>query len=90
MVAEVEGVRDSSLYSGSAAYYAEGRVAYPSALADRLTDELRLDGSGRLLDVGCGPGSLTLMLAEKFEGQPGSTPTRTCSAKPTASRPGPE
>jgi len=71
MVAEVEGVRDSSLYSGSAAYYAEGRVAYPSALADRLTDELRLDGSGRLLDVGCGPGSLTLMLAEKFEGATG-------------------
>jgi SAM-dependent methyltransferase len=27
---------------------------------------LRLDGSGRLLDVGCGPGSLTLLLAPWF------------------------
>lgn len=29
--------------------------------------ELHLDGSGRLLDVGCGPGSLTLPLAKIFE-----------------------
>jgi trans-aconitate methyltransferase len=28
---------------------------------------LGLDGSGRLLDVGCGPGSLTLLLAPWFE-----------------------
>ena len=32
-----------------------------------LRDELRLDGRGRLLDVGCGPGSLTLLLAPLFE-----------------------
>ena len=44
-----------------------GRVAYPRELADRLADELGLDGSGRLLDVGCGPGSLTLLLADRFE-----------------------
>jgi SAM-dependent methyltransferase len=28
---------------------------------------LHLDGHGRLLDVGCGPGSLTLPLADRFE-----------------------
>jgi SAM-dependent methyltransferase len=58
---------DPSLYSGSAAYYPRGRLGYPKALADALATELRLDGSGRLLDVGCGPGSLTLPLAELFE-----------------------
>src|SRR5215204_5577404 len=30
-------------------------------------DELGLDGTGRLLDVGCGPGSVTLLLAPLFE-----------------------
>ncbi|QYN22157.1 class I SAM-dependent methyltransferase [Amycolatopsis sp. DSM 110486] len=58
---------DESLYSGSAAYYARGRVAYPPELADALANALRLDGSGRFLDVGCGPGSLTLLLATRFE-----------------------
>src|SRR6266536_1190072 len=58
---------DPSLYSGSAAYYARGRAAYPATLADLFATELRLDGSGRLLDVGCGPGSLTLPLAGLFE-----------------------
>lgn len=54
---------DPSLYSGSAEYYALGRVAYPPQLAVQLVAALRLDGSGILLDVGCGPGSLTLLLA---------------------------
>jgi SAM-dependent methyltransferase len=54
---------DPTLYAGAAWYYARGRVAYPRALADLLAAELGLDGSGRLLDVGCGPGSLTLLLA---------------------------
>jgi SAM-dependent methyltransferase len=58
---------DPSLYSGSAAYYPRGRLGYPKALADALATELHLDGSGRLLDVGCGPGSLTLPLAGMFE-----------------------
>ena len=60
-------VWDSSLYAGSAAYYTRGRIAYPPDLADALATELGLDGSGRLLDVGCGPGSLTLPLAGSFE-----------------------
>ncbi len=56
-----------SLYAGSARYYAIGRVGYPPALADALASELALDGSGRLLDVGCGPGNFTLLLAPWFE-----------------------
>ncbi|WP_219420247.1 class I SAM-dependent methyltransferase [Pseudonocardia nigra] len=57
---------DSTLYAGSAVFYTVGRVAYPPELADRLADALHLDGSGRLLDVGCGPGSLTLPMARFF------------------------
>jgi SAM-dependent methyltransferase len=54
---------DPTLYAGSAAHYALGRVAYPAALVDELVQALALDGSGQLLDIGCGPGSLTLLLA---------------------------
>ena len=32
-----------------------------------LTEELGLDGSGRLLDVGCGPGVLTVRLADLYD-----------------------
>ncbi|HEX8095474.1 class I SAM-dependent methyltransferase [Jatrophihabitans sp.] len=58
---------DPTLYAGSAAYYVQGRVSYTQELVDALVAELALDGSGRLLDVGCGPGSLTLLLAPWFE-----------------------
>ncbi|WP_299052255.1 class I SAM-dependent methyltransferase [uncultured Nocardioides sp.] len=57
---------DPSLYAGAAAHYVRGRTPYPRELADRLADELGLDGTGRLLDLGCGPGSLTLLLAPLF------------------------
>jgi cyclopropane fatty-acyl-phospholipid synthase-like methyltransferase len=41
-------------------------MPYPQALADALRTELSLDAHGRLLDVGCGPGSLTHLLAPLF------------------------
>jgi SAM-dependent methyltransferase len=56
-----------SLYAGSAHYYAVGRVSYPTALAEALAAALGLEGAGRLLDVGCGPGNFTLLLAPWFE-----------------------
>ena len=58
---------DSSLYAGSAPYYPVGRLPYPSDVAAALRSELALDGTGRLLDLGCGPGSLTLVLADLFD-----------------------
>jgi SAM-dependent methyltransferase len=62
---------DETLYAGSAPHYGVGRVPYPQRLADALRDHLGLDGTGRLLDVGCGPGSLTLLLAPLFAGAVG-------------------
>jgi SAM-dependent methyltransferase len=58
---------DESLYAGSAPHYAIGRMPYPPSLAHAIRAELGLDGTGRLLDVGCGPGSLTRLLSPLFE-----------------------
>ncbi len=57
---------DSSLFKGSAGYYERGRLPYAPGFADRLAKVLGLDGSGRLLDAGCGPGTVTLALAPFF------------------------
>jgi len=57
---------DPTLYLGAAAHYARGRPAYSRSLAPALEAELGLDGRGRLLDVGCGPGMLTVELAGCF------------------------
>nr|WP_246324877.1 class I SAM-dependent methyltransferase [Petropleomorpha daqingensis] len=51
------------MYAGSAAHYVVGRVPYPPSVASALVNAVPLDGRQRLLDVGCGPGSLTLLLA---------------------------
>jgi len=65
---------DSSIYDGAAAHYRYGRPAYSPQLEALLADELGLDGSGRLLDVGCGPGILTVRLAHLFEQAVGLDP----------------
>lgn len=57
---------DETLFSGTAAYYERGRLPYAPGLADALAEALRLDGRGRLLDVGCGPGIIALRLAHLF------------------------
>jgi SAM-dependent methyltransferase len=57
---------DETLYLGSAPYYVRGRPPYAPGLADALRQILALDGEGRLLDVGCGPGVVTLPLAHLF------------------------
>src|SRR4051812_40872177 len=57
---------DPTIYEGAAAHYRLGRPPYSAELESLLAHELTLDGSGRLLDVGCGPGSLTVRLAHLF------------------------
>jgi len=65
---------DPTIYRGAAAHYRYGRPAYSPQLEAVLAEELRLDGTGRLLDGGCGPGILTLRLALLFEEAVGLDP----------------
>jgi SAM-dependent methyltransferase len=58
---------DPTLYRGAAPYYARGRPPYSRELVPTFIAECGLDGSGRLLDVGCGPGILTVELAPTFD-----------------------
>ncbi|HZR52883.1 MAG TPA: class I SAM-dependent methyltransferase [Streptosporangiaceae bacterium] len=57
---------DPTIYLGSAAHYRYGRPAYSPELEAILTMMAGLDGTGRLLDAGCGPGVLTVRLAGLF------------------------
>jgi len=54
-------------FRGAAPFYVQGRHPYAPGLADALAGALGLDGRGRLLDVGCGPGVVALRLAHLFE-----------------------
>ncbi|HKB93938.1 MAG TPA: class I SAM-dependent methyltransferase [Gaiellaceae bacterium] len=65
---------DPTIYAGAAAHYRPGRPAYSPQLEDLLGEELDLDGHGRLLDGGCGPGVLTVRLAHLFEEAVGLDP----------------
>jgi SAM-dependent methyltransferase len=65
---------DPTIYLGSAAHYRRGRPAYSPQLEAVLTQEAGLDGSGRLLDAGCGPGVLTARLAHLFDQAVGLDP----------------
>lgn len=58
---------DESLFAGTAPYYEQGRLPYAPGLANALATELGLDGHGRLLDAGCGPGTIARRLARLFE-----------------------
>jgi SAM-dependent methyltransferase len=58
---------DPTLFAGAAAHYRYGRPPYSPQLEAVLTEKLDLNGSGRLLDGGCGPGILTVRLAHLFE-----------------------
>jgi len=65
---------DPTLFEGAAAHYRYGRPPYSPQLEDALGEEFGLDGTGRLLDGGCGPGILTVRLAHLFEEAVGLDP----------------
>ncbi len=58
---------DPTQYIGAAPYYLSGRPGYSADLGDVLADELALDGTGHLLDVGSGPGTVGVQLARLFD-----------------------
>lgn len=65
---------DPTLFRGSAAYYERGRLPYAPGFAEVLATSLGLDGHGGLLDVGCGPGIVTLPMARYFREAAGVDP----------------
>ena len=65
---------DPTIYLGAAAHYRYGRPAYSPELEAVLAQETGLDGNGRLLDAGCGPGVLTVRLAHLFQQAVGLDP----------------
>src|SRR5262245_26325410 len=58
---------DPTIYRGSAAYYTRGRAPYSGSLASTLATEVGLDGLGRVVYVGTGPGTLAITLADHSE-----------------------
>jgi SAM-dependent methyltransferase len=58
---------DSTLFEGAAPHYRKGRLPYSPHLAQAVQDAAGLDGTGRLLDVGCGPGLVAELLAHLFD-----------------------
>jgi ubiquinone/menaquinone biosynthesis C-methylase UbiE len=51
------------LFNSAVAYYAQYRPGYPQGLVDALAARAGLDGTQRVLDIGCGTGQSTLPLA---------------------------
>ena len=62
------------LVTGTAWHYARYRPGYPQVFFDDLVQRFHLDGTGRLLDLGCGTGQLTLPLAEHVTDAVGMDP----------------
>ena len=59
--------RDPGPFREASGYYLAGRPPYSRELLPTLERELPLDGHGRLLDVGTGPGVLVVDLAPFFD-----------------------
>ena len=59
-------LHEAHLFAGTAEYYARYRLRYPAAVLDIVAARFGLDGTGRLLDLGTGPGQLAIPLARRF------------------------
>lgn len=62
------------IFAGTAWFYARYRSAYPQQLIDLIARRFALDGTGRLLDLGCGTGQMTLPMARYFSKTVGMDP----------------
>jgi SAM-dependent methyltransferase len=58
---------DLTLFEGTAWYYARYRPAYPPWLFELIVERFGLDGSGRLLDLGCGTGEIAVPLSRHVQ-----------------------
>lgn len=58
---------DKELFKDTAHYYAKYRAGYPPEFFDYVARYFGLNGKGRLLDLGCGTGQLTIPFAKYFD-----------------------
>ncbi len=56
----------ADLYRGTATFYDRYRLPYPDVLIDDLCRRACVNGGGRLLDLACGPGTVTFALSTHF------------------------
>jgi SAM-dependent methyltransferase len=56
-------VAEKRVFRGAAHYYARFRPGYPAELLELVAERAGLDGTGRLLDLGCGTGNVAIPLA---------------------------
>ncbi len=54
------------LFASAAAYYARYRPPYPDVFFRHVAERFGLDGTGRLIDIGCGTGQLAIPFAPHF------------------------
>lgn len=64
----------ASRFLSTASYYVKFRFRYPPSLLKQIAERCGLDGTGRLLDLGCGPGFLAIAMAPYFEEVVGMDP----------------
>ncbi|MFF2554831.1 class I SAM-dependent methyltransferase [Nocardia sp. NPDC058058] len=62
-MAAVASSSSGGLFADAAWHYARYRPGYPQVFLDEVIRRAGLDGTGRLLDLGCGTGQLTLAIA---------------------------
>jgi len=64
----------TSRFGSTASFYAKFRSRYPAALLDEIATRCGLDGTGRLLDLGCGPAFIAIAMAPHFSEVVGMDP----------------
>lgn len=64
----------SDLFAGTAPWYRRFRPPYAPEAFQHVIDAFRLDGTGRLIDLGCGPGILAVPLSAHVESVLGVDP----------------
>lgn len=55
----------AELFRSTAPYYARYRPGYPAQMFTHLTDRFGLDGTQRVLDLGCGTGQIALPISDR-------------------------